>query len=129
MGIRSNKELYCLTLLLISGLLACNRNPSNDLSLTSKIPTQPPRLVLQTGHSGEVYGVAFSPDGNLFASASEDRIIKLWDAATSLELRSLEGHTGAIKSIAFSPDGKLIASGSDDKTIKLWEVATGKQLH
>src|SRR5258705_3366973 len=129
MRVPRNKELSWLMLLLISGLLACNRNSSNDLSLISKIAAQPPRLVIQTGHSGEVYDVAFSPDGKLFASGSEDRNLKLWDVATSLELRSLEGHTGAIKSIAFSPDGKLIASRSDDKTIQLWDVTTRKQLH
>ena len=34
------------------------------------------------GHSGSVYAVAWSPDGQRIASGSEDRTIKIWDATT-----------------------------------------------
>jgi WD40 repeat protein len=102
MRISSNKELFWLTLLLISGILACNSNSSNDLSLTSKIPDQPPRLVIQTGHSGEVYDVVFSPDGKLFASSSEDRIIKLWIRSSGkLDTRS-HGARGSCRCLALN---------------------------
>jgi WD40 repeat protein len=78
-----------------------------------------------TGHTRNVWSVAFSPDGRLLASGSNDNTIKLWEVASGREVRILTGHSGAVFSVAFSPDGRLLASGSYDTTIKLWEVATG----
>jgi WD40 repeat protein len=60
-----------------------------------------------------VFSVAFSPDGKTIVSAGEKTLLKLWDAATGRELRSLKGHTGDVYCVAFSPDGKTIASCSD----------------
>ena len=54
--------------------------------------------------------VAFSPDGKRLASASRDGTVKVWDAATGQEIRTLKGHTGFVTSVAFSPDGKRLAS-------------------
>ncbi|WP_233154189.1 WD40 repeat domain-containing protein, partial [Scytonema sp. HK-05] len=48
--------------------------------------------------------------------------IKLWDVATSKELKTLNGHSSSVSSVAFSRDGKTMASGSHDNTIKLWDV-------
>lgn len=71
------------------------------------------------GHEKEVSDIAFSPEGNLMATAGWDKTIKLWSRDGEL-LQTLKGHKDAVHSVAFSPNGDLIASGSRDGTIKLW---------
>jgi WD40 repeat protein/uncharacterized caspase-like protein len=90
--------------------------------------TEKPELVLQTGHSLKAEGLAFSPDGRYLATGSVDKTIKIWDAATGRELRTLAGHTGEVKTVAFSPDGRQLASGGNDGRIILWDIASGGEL-
>ncbi|WP_375471369.1 protein kinase [uncultured Nostoc sp.] len=97
-----------------------------------KLPNPPWRcLHTLTGHSGtlsSVNALAMSPDSKTLASASDDKIVKLWNLNTQKLLASLSGHSQAVKSVAFSPDGQILATASDDKTIKLWQVETLKEI-
>ncbi len=78
-------------------------------------------------HNAGVVSVSFSPNGQILASASLDKTIKLWSRDGRL-LNTLTGHSNAISSISFAPDSKTIASTSVDKTIKLWRVSDGLLL-
>jgi WD40 repeat protein len=95
----------------------------------------------------EVGCVAFSPDGQLLASAELEKppslslaiikqhppgqTLRLWDVATGRLVRTLAlGHPRIrplFRSFAFSPDGKLLASRSEGGTVKLWDIASGKE--
>ncbi|KAK0710658.1 WD40-repeat-containing domain protein [Lasiosphaeris hirsuta] len=74
------------------------------------------------GHAGAVYSVAFSPDGKLLASGSQDQTVGIYHSTTGISLQTLRGHSAPVYSVAFSPTGNSLASGSHDNTIRLWDL-------
>ena len=81
-----------------------------------------------SGHSDYVRSVAWSPDGTKLASGSDDKTVRIWEAATDKQLWQLTGHQNRVISVHFSPDGKRLVSGSWDKTVMVWDPSTGEQL-
>ncbi len=78
------------------------------------------------GHEGEVYIIAYSPNGEVLASGGSDMHINLWKLNSGLIFGSLEGHQDKVYCVCFNPDGTYLASGSHDNSVKLWEIKTGK---
>lgn len=93
-------------------------------------------------HSGQIFAVAMSADGNTVATAGHDQQILLWKISDLKEFdfeaavagntdsvnaqvaaTSLEGHTAAIRSLSFSNDGTILASAGHDNAIRIWNVA------
>jgi len=86
-------------------------------------------LLLQEGHSKEVYSVELQDDGALAASGGLDAIGRVWDLRTGRTAMVLDGHVQAIFAISFSPNGYQIATGSGDDTIRVWDMRSLKALY
>src|SRR5450755_2576567 len=86
------------------------------------------------GHSSEVFSIAVSPDGQILASGSWDKSIKLWKLHSGELLRTMPEKVPQTPlgegffSVAISPDGQILASGGKSQDIKLWDLHTGKRL-
>jgi WD40 repeat protein len=78
------------------------------------------------GHSDWVTSVSWSQDGSRLVSASYDKTVKIWDAATGQCTSKLEGHSDWVTSIAWSHDGSRLVSASGDDTVRIWDPTTGQ---
>lgn len=86
------------------------------------------KIDTRTGHTTSVNVIAFSPNGKLLASGSDDKTIKFWSVADGKEIRTI-ATKDKVGTLAFSPDGRLLASSSSYSSngIAFWDVATGKE--
>ena len=78
------------------------------------------------GHTDHVYGIAFSLDGQLLASASLDHTAKIWRVSDGSVVQTIQSES-AVYRVAFSPDSKTLAIATDNGT-ELWNVADGLLL-
>jgi WD40 repeat protein len=77
-------------------------------------------------HKSPVYGLAFSPTGDLVASGGGDNLVHITNIDNRQEIvPALAGHSGHIRAIAFSGDGHILASGGEDGSTRLWSIPLG----
>ena len=85
------------------GRLRCTMTLPRSMGLS-------PELMELRGHSDQVYAVAYSPDGSRLASGSDDKTVRVWEAATGEAVQTLQGHSDMCDQDA-SPwvrDGRVI---------------------
>ena len=89
------------------------------------IPSTEPEL-----HNAGILSVCCSSIGNIFASASNDGSIKLFDTVSSRCVNTIsKAHGGfPVTSVVFSKSSKYLLSTGLDSIGKLWDMSTGKVL-
>jgi WD40 repeat protein len=85
---------------------------------------------IANAHAAPLRGLAYSHDGFLLASCSQDGTVKIWDVLSGkepLRLRAIlkDHHPHWVTDVAFSPDSKYLASASYDATVKIWDAKEG----
>jgi WD40 repeat protein/serine/threonine protein kinase len=77
--------------------------------------------------STEVYGIAFSPDGERIASAGKDGKVKIRNSRTGRITQEFPAHQAAACSVAFHLEGRYLASTGADRLVKVWDLTATQQ--
>jgi WD40 repeat protein/tetratricopeptide (TPR) repeat protein len=81
---------------------------------------------------GAVLSAAYSPDGRLIATGSDDRTVRIWDVEKGRQVGPAIPQPHVVNSVAFSRDGRWLVAATGKRTYavpssaQIWEVATGK---
>ena len=87
---------------------------------------------------GNVYGLAFSPDGRELATVLSDQLsIHVWDWRAGRIIPTFKKVQGGWQAeapmpLAYSPDGRFLATcqtGTGDVVIQVWNAKTGAPVH
>jgi len=82
-------------------------------------------LLSWQGHCNTIWTLVWSPDGQTFATGSNDGMIRIWNPHTGKCLQEMQA-TSVVWMVAWSPDGKVLASVGTEDTLRLWDATTGE---
>lgn len=73
-------------------------------------------------HEKDINAIALAPNDEFFATASYDKLAKVWSLSLGETVGVLKGHKRGLWDVNFCQYDKLLATSSGDKSIKLWSL-------
>ena len=79
-----------------------------------------------SGHTGDIFALAYHPTAKFLVSGGKDGKVILWDLTTNKSAGVFTKHTKSITALDFNPKGTGLVVGSADGTLSFWSFASGK---
>lgn len=81
----------------------------------------------QPAHWFTINRIAFHPKGSIFATASRDKTIRIWETTTFKLLKTVDtarhgGHINSVNTLLWSTHHDCLISASDDRSIIVWDI-------
>ena len=102
--------------------------PLADERLRKSLPPGVNLVCTLRGHSQVISRIAWSPDGQMLASPSDDGTIRIWDVTARECLQTLKHDDGAVRCVAFDREGRTLASGGVGGTVYVRDISKGRTL-
>jgi WD40 repeat protein len=80
------------------------------------------RIIATVTDRAKIRAVAFSPDGRILVTGTNDGVIRLYDVATGQQRTAFDWRIGPVLALAFAPDGMRAAAAGSEGTIVVWDV-------
>lgn len=77
--------------------------------------------IVDGSNAGEITSLDISADGEVFASGSADKLVKLWGYDEGHCYYYGLGHSGAVKRVAIAPDQRHIVSVGAEGAVFIWK--------
>ncbi|MEM7166812.1 MAG: serine/threonine-protein kinase [Planctomycetota bacterium] len=72
--------------------------------------------------------ISWSPDGQSFATAARDGIVRIWDPRAGTDWRQFSGNGDVLSDVSWQPAGTIVATLSRDLQVRAWDTAVGSPV-
>ena len=100
---------------------------NNGIKISDMLSSSAAKMLV--GHTGKLFSIKFSPNGQLLATGGGDAIVGLWDVPSMVCTSTILRRSKLIRSVCYSHDSKLVACSTGEDGVDVSNSVTGELLH